>query len=138
MDFFNQYQEIILGIGIVSSLSFVLSLLIIPIAVCRLDDAFFLHIHEPKVSKDEHPLMFILLKTLRYSLGGILILAGVLMLFLPGQGMLTIILGASLLDFPGRKKTIDSVLRRQSIQKSLNWIRKKGSKPPFIFSQRVD
>ncbi len=134
MDFLNQYQDIIIGIGIISSLSFVLSLLIIPIAVCRLDSSFFLHIHDPKVSKDEHPLVFILLKTFRYSVGGILLLAGILMLFLPGQGILTMILGASLLDFPGKKPAIDSVLRRQSVQKSLNWLREKGNKPPFSFS----
>ncbi len=135
MDFFAEYGDIVAWIGFVSGLAFVLSLLIIPWVVCRLESHFFLHIHEPVISRDLHPLVFITLRALRYFFGILLLLAGILMLFLPGQGILTIILGASLLDFPGKPRAVDALLRNPSVQKSLNWIRKKGHKPPFSFAE---
>lgn len=132
--FFDKYGHIITWLGIVSTITFFLSLLIIPWIVCKLDDHFFLHLHEHKKMEDQHPVMFILLRTLRYSFGAILLLAGILMLFLPGQGLLTIILGISLLDFPGKQKAIDGLLHFHPVQNGLNWVREKGSKKPFLFT----
>jgi hypothetical protein len=55
------------------------------------------------------------------------------MLFLPGQGILTILIGASLLDVPGRQKVQDALIHRPAIQIGLNWIRQKTGHPPFHF-----
>lgn len=134
--FFDQYGSIITWLGIVSSITFVLSLLIIPWGICKLDPHFFIHLHKHKQKEDEHPLIFILLRILRYFFGLLLLTAGLLMLFLPGQGLLTIILGISLLDFPGKRTVIDWLLQRPSIQKALNWIRRKGNKEPFSFTRQ--
>ncbi len=132
--FFDTYGSIITWLGIVSTITFFLSLLIIPWIVCKLDDDFFLHLHEHKKMEDQHPVIFILLRILRYSFGAILLVAGLLMLFLPGQGLLTIILGISLLDFPGKQKAIDGLLHLHPLQNGLNWIREKGAESPFVFT----
>jgi len=129
----DQYGSILTWLGIISTCTFFLSLLIIPWIVYKLDSKFFIHLHEHKKREDEHPVMFIILKGLRYFLGTALLLAGILMIFLPGQGILTIILGLSLLDFPGKRALIDGILKFPSIQKALNWIRAKGHKEPFLF-----
>ena len=129
----DQYGSILTWLGIISTCTFFLSLLIIPWIVYKLDSKFFIHLHEHKKREDEHPVIFILLKGLRYFLGTALLLAGILMIFLPGQGILTIILGLSLLDFPGKRALIDGILKFPSIQKVLNWIRAKGHKEPFLF-----
>jgi hypothetical protein len=130
----DQYGSIITWLGIISTVTFFLSLLIIPWIICRLDKNFFLHLHEHTKKEDEHPAIFILLKLLRYFVGSLLLFAGILMLFLPGQGLLTMILGISLLDFPGKRILTDWVLCFHPIQNGLNWIREKGSKPPFLFT----
>ena len=129
----DQYGSILTWLGIISTCTFFLSLLIIPWIVYKLDSKFFIHLHEHKKREDEHPVIFILLKGLRYFLGTALLLAGILMIFLPGQGILTIILGLSLLDFPGKRALIDGILKFPSIQKALHWIRAKGHKEPFLF-----
>ena len=129
----NQYGSILAWLGIISTFTFFLSLLIIPWIICRLDSNFFLHLHKHKKREDEHPVIFILLKSLRYFLGTLLLLAGILMIFLPGQGVLTMALGISLLDFPGKRTLIDGILKFPSIQRTLNWIREKGHKEPFHF-----
>lgn len=41
------------------------------------------------------------------------------------------ILGLSLLDFPGKQNAVDKLLQIQSIQRTLNWIRTKGGKNNF-------
>ncbi len=90
--------------------------------------------HEHTKKEDEHPMIFILLRILRYSVGSILLVAGFIMIFLPGQGILTMILGISLLDFPGKRALVDLLLGYQSVQKGLNWIRRKGNKAEFSFT----
>ena len=132
--FLDTYRPAIALLGIVSTATFFLSLLIIPWIINRLDTDFFLHLHEQTKKEDEHPVMFILLRILRYLTGCILITAGILMLFLPGQGILTIILGISLIDFPGKQALRDRLFGFHSVQNGLNWIRGKGDKPDFLFT----
>ncbi len=132
--FLDNYGSIITWLGIVSTVTFFLSLLIIPWIICKLKNDFFLHLHEHKKMEDQHPVIFILLRILRYSFGAILLLSGILMIFLPGQGLLTIILGISLLDFPGKQKAFDGILHLHPVQNGLNWIREKGAKSPFLFT----
>jgi hypothetical protein len=62
-----------------------------------------------------------------------LLVCGVLMLVLPGQGIITILIGLSLIPFPGKKKIEQYLISRKSVRSSLNWIRLKAKKEPFIF-----
>jgi hypothetical protein len=48
-------------------------------------------------------------------LGAVLILAGVTMLFFPGQGIITILVGITLLNFPG-EMALDSLSLRLTVQ----------------------
>jgi hypothetical protein len=61
------------------------------------------------------------------------LLIGLVMLVLPGQGLITILIGISLLPFPGKNKMEKNILSRKSVRSSLNWIRIKANKEPFIF-----
>ncbi len=126
-NFLADYGHIVTWVAVISSFCFFASLLIIPLIICRLPDNYFLHLHEQNEMEDKHPLVYISLRLIRYFLGALLLTAGLLMLFLPGQGLLTMILGLSLLDFPGKQKAIDALLQIQSIQNGLNWIRTKGN-----------
>ena len=54
-------------------------------------------------------------------------------LFLPGQGILTILIGVSLLDIPFRHKVLNTLIHRPALQHALNWIRQKTGHPPFNF-----
>jgi Na+-transporting methylmalonyl-CoA/oxaloacetate decarboxylase gamma subunit len=132
--FLDRYGSIITWLGIGSTFTFVLSLIIIPWIIHKLDKDFFIQLREPKKKESEHPVRFILLCIMRYSMGLFLLLAGILMIFLPGQGILTILFGISLLDFPAKRTVTIRLLSCQSVQSSLNWIRKKGNRTPFSFT----
>lgn len=82
--------------------------------------------------KGEHPTSrHPVLHALKNVLGACLVLAGVAMIFLPGQGILGILVGIMLLDFPGKWKLQRRIVRRPRVLRTLNWIRAKFGKPPF-------
>lgn len=73
------------------------------------------------------------IKTAKIIIGVFLLLCGILMLVLPGQGLITMLIGLSLIPFPGKDKFEQNLLARKSVRSSLNWIRVKANKEPFIF-----
>lgn len=60
------------------------------------------------------------------ALGVVLSLPGV-----PGQGLLTVLLGIMLLDFPGRHQLEQKLLSKPSIVNTINKLRKRFDKPPL-------
>jgi len=53
------------------------------------------------------------------------------MLFLPGQGILTMVVGMLLIDYPGKFKLERKVAKTPTIFKGLNWLRAKANKSPL-------
>ena len=63
----------------------------------------------------------------------LLVAAGLAMLFLPGQGLLTVLIGVCVMDFPGKRGLLQRLVRGPKVQGALNWIRRKRGKEPFAF-----
>lgn len=64
------------------------------------------------------------------NISGILLLAaGIVMLVTPGQGLLTIVTGLALVDFPGKRRFEIRLLKNRKIQDSMNRIRRKKGLP---------
>lgn len=130
------FLEPFLGwLALLSTLTFVISLLLIPFFVSRLPADCFLRLSKKKDREKHYSFWSLLLSILSNIIGLLLLFAGIIMLFLPGQGLLTILLGLLLLSFPGKQKLIDRLIRRPGIQRSLDWIRTKSRKPPFYWPQ---
>ena len=66
------------------------------------------------------------------ALGLAFFVLGALMLVLPGQGLLTLLIAAALLDFPGKFRLERWVISRRGVMHSLNWIRRKAGQDPFV------
>ena len=64
-------------------------------------------------------------------IGYSLILGGIMMLVLPGQGLFTIIIGLMLSNYPGKYSIERKFIAIPSVLKSINWLRKKSDKPPL-------
>jgi len=56
------------------------------------------------------------------------------MLVLPGQGLLTILFGIALLDFPGKYRLERRIVSYPKVLNSINWIRKKANKKPLVIN----
>ena len=60
------------------------------------------------------------------ALGALLSIPGV-----PGQGLLTILIGLMLVDFPGRRRAEKAVARRRGVLAALNRIRRRFGRAPL-------
>lgn len=63
------------------------------------------------------------------ALGIVLSLPGI-----PGQGLLTILIGLVLLDFPGKHRLVLSLVRRPGVLANLNRLRRLFRRPPLLVS----
>lgn len=63
--------------------------------------------------------------------GAIFIIAGIAMLVLPGQGILTIVLGLALINFPGKRRVIRRIFGHHRVFNAVNRLRVKAGKPPL-------
>lgn len=57
------------------------------------------------------------------------------MLFLPGQGILAMLMGLMLLDFPRKRHAELWLIRKPRIHATVNWIRAKTNHPPLEIPQ---
>ncbi len=78
-----------------------------------------------------HPVPGLALLVVKNVCGVVVVLAGVVMLVLPGQGMLTIVLGIMLLNFPGKYRLERRVARMRPVARSINWMRARAGHPPL-------
>lgn len=120
-------------LGLVSVITFFGSLLAIPWLIGRLPANYFsLHRRKIKERYKRHPFVARMIFVLRNGIGTLFLLAGITMLLLPGQGIITILIGFSFMDFPKKHVLEDTLIRRPSVLKSLNWLRRKQKKQPFV------
>ena len=68
----------------------------------------------------------------RNLLGAILVFIGALMLVLPGQGLLTILVGVMLLDIPGKYVVARWIVTHPPVLQSINWIRRRAGRAPLV------
>ena len=82
-----------------------------------------------RVQNSRYPLLKLLVLITKNFFGILLLLSGILMLVLPGQGILTIITGLVFIDYPGKYKFERKLLRQKGVINSINWIRSRLNKP---------
>jgi hypothetical protein len=78
-----------------------------------------------------HPGVHVSLVLLKNCLGVLLVIAGIAMLVLPGQGVLTLLIGVLLIDFPGKFQLERWLISRNGVLQSVNWLRARSNRPPL-------
>lgn len=71
------------------------------------------------------------LRILRNVLGALLVLLGVAMLLLPGQGLLTLLVGVLLVDFPGKHRLVVRAMSKPKVLALVNRLRAHRGSPPL-------
>lgn len=115
----------------------VLPLTIAAMMVLRLPPDYFTHTRrDPVYRHGTHPLVgwsMVLLKNLS---GLVLVTLGIVMLFTPGQGLLTLIVGLMLLNFPGKYRLERRLVRLGPVIPALNWLSARWGRPPLMEPDR--
>lgn len=115
-----------------STLIFVGSLIAIPWVVVRLPADYFDHRRRQAARpQPDARLAYHVYLVLKNCAGMVFLIAGIGMLVLPGQGLLTILIGLSLINFPGKYRLERYLVSRPFILRSLNWLRRRAGVPPF-------
>lgn len=120
------------AMGIFSILIFILTMILIPILVLRIPENYFVK-EDPPPSESWNisvvlRVFFLITKNL---LGIIFLIAGLIMLLTPGQGILTIFIGILLTNFPGKRTIERKIISKPKILKTINWVRKKAKHRPL-------
>lgn len=119
---------------VLSIIFFVGSLIAIPFIMVRLPaDYFDIRVPRPWM-EDHHPILRMLGHVVKNTVGAIFLFVGFLMLFLPGQGILTMLIGISMVDFPGKRKLEALLIGRPTVLNTINSMREKFGKPPLIIA----
>ncbi len=131
-DYVQHHKEILLLLGAFSAITFAGSLILIPILCVRMGEDYFM----PQRDLDEtlagrHPTIRWTGLILKNLIGVILVVAGLAMLFLPGQGVLTVVIGIMMLNFPGKRRLELRLIRLPGILRAINYLRARAKHPPL-------
>jgi archaellum biogenesis protein FlaJ (TadC family) len=115
-------------------ITFAGSLGIISLILVKIPSDYFRESHSRDFAADHGPVFRWATKIGKNVLGAVLVLLGILMSLpgVPGQGVLTILLGIMLLDLPGKRRLEQKILKQPKVLKKINSLRQKFSKPPLL------
>jgi len=129
-----QTHRMLLGLlGGLSILTFFGTLLVIPIILAKMPaDYFVREVHREKHRTGFYQTVHYFLLILKNLIGVLFLVTGFAMLFIPGQGVLTILIGISLMNFPGKRRLEKKIVQKPSALSAINWIRSKAGKGHLI------
>ena len=122
------------GLGaLIVVVTFVVATGVVSLVVVKLPATYFHPDHDREVLKDKHPAIRwagIIGKNLA---GIILIVLGVVMSLpgVPGPGLVTILFGVMLLDFPGKRRLEHKIVSQPRVLKAINDMRKRFGREPM-------
>lgn len=115
-----------------SVVTFVGSLVVVPVLVSRIPADYFAHPRRPRAAMDARPAWArIALRIGKNVLGVLLMFGGLAMLVLPGQGLLTLLIGFMLVDLPGKYRFERWLVSRPRIASGINWLRLRAGREPL-------
>jgi hypothetical protein len=85
----------------------------------------------PPFLERRHPVVRVMGLAAKNLLGYLVVLLGFVMALpgVPGQGLLLILIGVSLLNFPGKRRLERRLIRRHSVFRVVNALRKRFGQP---------
>jgi len=115
-------------------ITFAGSLGVISLILVKIPSDYFRESHSRDFASHHGPVFRWATKIGKNLLGAILVLLGIVMSLpgVPGQGVLTILLGIMLLDLPGKRRLEQKILKQPKVLEKINSLRKKFSKPPLL------
>ena len=120
-------------IAAASVITFIVTLILIPIIIVAIPaDYFSSPRRHPAAWRKRFPLFCVLLLLVRNLAGLTFVLMGVIMLLTPGQGVLTILVGLMLMNYPGKYQAERWLITRHSVWRFTNWLRHKASAQPLV------
>ena len=127
----NGWHLAALSVGLAVSMA-AISVVVVGYVLARLPADYFIN---PDAQRpiDRHPVLKALALLVRNTIGYFLIALGAVLSLpgVPGQGLLTILMGVMLIDFPGKHRFQRWLVTRRVILPAVNRLRARAGQPPF-------
>lgn len=112
-----------IALGVVSLAMFIGTIVAVPVFLVKIPDDYFVRPRRPSSFAK---------KALRTVLGLALVALGLLMIVLPGQGVLTLLVGLGVLDLPIKHRIIRRILRTPKVHASIDRLRRKHGRGSLV------
>lgn len=139
LNFIEPYSEVIIWTSSASVVVFVGTLVAIPFIISRLPSDYFI--------RDENlthrlfagrPVLRFIFAGIKNFLGAVFFIAGFIMLFIPGQGLITMVIGYSMMDFISKRDLVYKIVRKPRVYEFINRVRRKAGKEPIKLKDETD
>lgn len=123
----------LVGVGLFV-ITFSASLAIVSFILIKIPATYFKDDHPRDFLSDKHAAIRVSGIVAKNFLGAILVALGIVMSLpgVPGQGILTILLGIMLLDFPGKRRLEQRLVSRPGVLRAVNRLRARFGKPKLV------
>ena len=132
LEWFHNHSYLLPWLAVFSVITFIGTLVSIPVLIVHIPENYFNHQKRPSaggaVAGSLHQW---LLKGVKNLIGVAFVLAGLVMLVLPGQGLLTILIGLMLMNFPGKYALERALISQKSVLAAVNRLRIRAGRPPI-------
>lgn len=108
---------------------YIAALIVVPLLIIRMRADYFTEARWP--TSFRHPVLRIAILILKNLVGFVFLVAGIAMLPLPGPGLLTLFIAATLLDFPRKREVERWLITTRPVSRVAQWLRRKAGKPPL-------
>jgi hypothetical protein len=127
------WRSALLGV-LLFLVTFTINLVIVSIVLVKIPANYFQKDHSRAFFSDRSPTVRLLGVIGKNLLGVVLVALGIVLSLpgVPGQGLLTILLGIMLLDFPGRRKVELKLVSRPTVFNAINKLRHRFGKPKLV------
>ncbi len=132
IEWFRDNETLLWFLGAFSAVSVVAAIFLTPWAISFLSADYFMPGRgRIRTFRSRHSLIRWAGLILKNVGGGALVISGIALLALPGQGLLTILVGLALMNFPGKRSLELRLIRLPMVLRAMNWIRRRGGKEPL-------
>lgn len=114
--------------------TFAVSSAVVSFVLVKLPANYFHSSHDREFLVHRHPVLRAVGIVAKNVLGFVLVILGVVMAVpgVPGPGVLSILLGIMLLDFPGKRGLETRIVGRPRVSGAVNALRARFGKPPLM------
>lgn len=127
------WQSVIVGV-LLFLVTFSVSLAIVSVIMVKIPPDYFRKDRPRELWADKHRAVRFLGIFVKNLLGVVLVVLGIIMSVpgVPGQGILTILLGVMLLDFPGKRELEYRIVSRPRVFNAINKLRHRFGKDSLV------
>lgn len=129
---FITWKSVLMGV-LIFLVTFSISLAIVSVIMVKIPADYFKPDRPRDLFAGRSPVVRVLGIVGKNILGLLLVALGIVLSLpgVPGQGILTILMGIMLLDFPGRRKLEHKIVSRPQVLNTINKLRHRFGKPPL-------